>query len=162
MSKGETGQNGPSVAVTPEPRSSPATARSSRTGYSGTTLARKLGVKPGHVLALVGAPGGWEVPGLPPDVAVRRGMRGRADVVVAFVRRAVELDALRATVVPKLGPEDALWIAWPRRAGGHQSDVTDNLLRERMLPTGLVDVKVAALDANWSGLRFVRRKQLRG
>ena len=135
--------------------------QSAAAGYSGTPLPKKLGVKPEHTLALVGAPGGWEVAGLPPDVVVRHGMRSRADVVIAFVRRAAELDTVLATVVPKLGPEDALWMAWPRRAGGHDSDVTDDLLREVLLPTGLVDVKVAALDSNWSGLRFVRRKELR-
>ncbi|HUO49544.1 MAG TPA: DUF3052 domain-containing protein [Acidimicrobiales bacterium] len=143
------------MAGTPKPRTSPAA------GYSGTPLAKKLGIKPAHVVALVGAPGGWEVPELPADVVVRRGMRSRADVVVAFVRRAVELDAVLATVVPKLGSADSLWVAWPRRAGGHDSDVTENLLRELLLPTGLVDVKVAALDQNWSGLRFVRRRELR-
>jgi hypothetical protein len=130
-------------------------------GYSGTPLAKKLGLRPGHVLALVGAPAGWEVEGLPEGVLSRRGMRGRADVVVAFVRAAVELDTVRSSVVPKLRAEDALWVAWPRRAGGHDGDVTENLLRDVLLPTGLVDVKVAALDANWSGLRFVWRKELR-
>ena len=155
------------MAGTLKPRSSPAakpsppSPPSPAAGYSGTPLAKKLGIKPGHVLALVGAPAGWEVPGLPPDVPSRRGMRGPADVVIAFVRRAAELDTVLATVVPKLGREGALWIAWPRRAGGHNSDVTENLLRDRFLPTGLVDVKVAALDANWSGLRFVWRKELR-
>jgi hypothetical protein len=144
------------VAGTPKSRTSPVA------GYSGTPLAKKMCIKAGHVVNLVGALGGWDVPELPADVVVRRGMRARADVVVAFVRRAVELDAVLATVVPKLGPEDALWVAWPRRAGGHDSDVTENLLRELLLPTGLVDVKVAALDPNWSGLRFVWRKELRG
>jgi hypothetical protein len=124
-------------------------------------LAKKLGLRPGHVLALVGAPAGWEVEGLPEGVLCRRGLRGRADVVVAFVRAAVELDAVRSSVVPKLRAGDALWIGWPRRAGGHHSDVTENLLRDVLLPTGLVDVKVAALDTNWSGLRFVWRKELR-
>jgi hypothetical protein len=135
--------------------------QSAPAGYSGTPLAKKLGVKPEHTLALVGAPGGWEVPDLPPDVVVRHGMRSRADVVIAFVRRAAELDTVLTAVVPKLGPEDAMWVAWPRRAGGHDSDITDNVLREILLPTGLVDVKVAAIDANWSGLRFVWRKELR-
>ncbi len=130
-------------------------------GYSGTPLAKKLGLRPGHVLALVGAPAGWTVGGLPEGSRARRGLRGPADVVIAFVRRGADLDPMCASVVPKLGPEDALWVAWPRRAGGHDSDVTDNLLREALLPTGLVDVKVAAIDEDWSGLRFVWRRELR-
>jgi len=140
----------------------PGAPRSNReAGYSGTPLAKKLGLRPGAVLALVGAPAGWTVEGLPDGGRVRRGLRGSADVVVAFVRRAADLDQVRSAVVPALGPEDALWIAWPRRAGGHDSDVTENLLREVVLPTGLVDVKVAALDTDWSGLRFVWRKERR-
>jgi hypothetical protein len=130
-------------------------------GSPGTPLARKLGLRPGHVLALVGAPAGWLVEALPDGVRTRRGLRGGADVVVVFVRRAAELDKVGAGVASKLGPEDALWVAWPRRAGGHESDVTDNVVRAALLPTGLVDVKVAALDADWSGLRFVWRRELR-
>ena len=61
-----------------------------------------------------------------------------------------------------LGPDEALWLLWPRRAAGHDSDVTENLLREVVLPTGLVDVKVAAVGEDWSGLRFVWRRELRG
>jgi hypothetical protein len=61
-----------------------------------------------------------------------------------------------------LGPEDSLWLVWPRRAAGHVSDVTDGLVREVVLRTGLVDVKVAAVGEDWSGLRFVWRKELRG
>jgi len=118
-------------------------------------------LRPGHVLALVGAPAGWTVAGLPEGARARRGLRGPADVVIAFVRRSNDVDAMCASVVPKLGPEDALWVAWPRRAGGHDSDVTDNILRDVLLPTGLVDVKVAAIDEDWSGLRFVWRKERR-
>jgi hypothetical protein len=82
-------------------------------------------------------------------------------VVVVFCRRAAELDAAAAAVSAVLGPEDALWVAWPRRAAGHDSDITDNLVREVMLPSGLVDVKVGALGEDWSGLRFVWRRQER-
>jgi hypothetical protein len=61
-------------------------------------------------------------------------------------------------VVPVLGPEDALWLAWPRRAAGHESDLGDNVVRTAVLQTGLVDVKVAAIGEDWSGLRFVWRR----
>jgi hypothetical protein len=130
-------------------------------GYSGTPLARKLGIAPGHVVALVGAPRGWTVPDLPDRARLRRGLRTGADVVLAFVGRAVELEGVVRTVPPVLGPEDALWVLWPRRAAGHDSDVTDNLVRDAVLPTGLVDVKVAAVGEDFSGLRFVWRKERR-
>lgn len=130
--------------------------------YSGTPLARKIGVKEGHRLVLVGAPDGWEISGLPGGVQVSRDDAGPgADVVVAFFR---ELDAL-SREVPRLAgvivAGGALWVAWPRRAAGHTSDITDNLLREVALPLGLVDVKVAALGEDWSGLKLVWRKELR-
>jgi hypothetical protein len=131
-------------------------------GYSGTPLAKKLGVKDAGVVALVAAPDGWTVPGLPSGVTVRPSLRGRFDVAVVFVRSAAELRKRSQTLARATPDEAALWIAWPRKAGGHDSDVTENLLREVILPTGLVDVKVAALDDDWSGLKFVRRKELRG
>jgi hypothetical protein len=84
-----------------------------------------------------------------------------ADVVIAFVRRAADLDEVVGKVSAVLGADDVLWLVWPRRAAGHDSDVTDNLVREVVLRTGLVDVKVAAVGEDWSGLRFVWRKERR-
>ncbi len=130
-------------------------------GYSGTPLARKLGVKAGHVVALVGEPDQWSIPDLEPGVTVRSGLRGTADVIVAFVRSRAELRRRVPRLVEAVGPEGSLWLAWPRKAGGHVSDVTEQSLRDELLPTGLVDTKVAALDDDWSGLRFVWRKELR-
>jgi hypothetical protein len=130
-------------------------------GYSGTPLAKKLQVRPGDVVALVGAPRGWAVPGLPDGARTRRSLGTGADVVIAFVRRAADLDEVAGKVSAVLGPDDALWLVWPRRAAGHDSDVTDNLVREVVLRTGLVDVKVAAVGEDWSGLRFVWRKERR-
>lgn len=131
-------------------------------GYSGTPPAKKLGIVEGAVLILAGAPDGWTVPGLPAGVTVRPALRGRFDVAVVFVRSAAELRRRAGTLAGATPDEAAVWIAWPRKAGGHASDVTENLLRELILPTGLVDVKVAAIDDDWSGLKFVRRKELRG
>lgn len=131
-------------------------------GYSGTPPARKLGVKEGHVVALVGARAGWALPGLPTGVVIRSTLRGRFDVAVVFVRSAAELRRRAPSLDSALGDEAAVWIAWPRKAAGHTSDVTENLLRELILPLGLVDVKVAAIDEDWSGLKFVRRRDLRG
>jgi hypothetical protein len=81
-------------------------------------------------------------------------------VVLLFVRQAAELPRA-ADMASSLPPGCALWVAWPRRAAGHRSDVTDQLVRTAVLPTGLVDVKVAAIGEDWSGLRFVHRRSPR-
>lgn len=130
-------------------------------GYSGTPPAKKLGIGEGARLALVRPPEGWAVPDLPADVRVTSSLRGTFDVAVVFVRSAAELRRRVGPLAKALPDASSAWIAWPRKAGGHDSDVTENLLRELILPTGLVDVKVAAIDADWSGLKFVRRKELR-
>jgi hypothetical protein len=124
-------------------------------------LARKLAIRPGDVVALVRAPPGWTVDDLPDGARLRRGLRGEAEIVVAFLRRAADLEPVLSQVAPKLGPTDALWLAWPRRAAGHESDLGDDLVRRAALATGLVDVKVAALGQDWSGLRFVWRRHQR-
>jgi hypothetical protein len=129
-------------------------------GYSGTPLERKLGIKPGHRLALLGAPDGFQLD-LPDDVTVKRRAAGKADVIVAFFTARAELErrlpALRALMEPAAG----LWIAWPKRASNVPTDITEDVLREVALPTGLVDNKVCAIDATWSGLRLVIRKDQR-
>ena len=133
-------------------------------GYSGTPLPRKLGIKPGHRVALLGAPDGFErdaLGELPADVSVRRRTGATAGVIVSFhVRRAQlerRLPALRAMMEPAAG----LWIAWPKRASGVPTDITEDALRETALPTGLVDNKVCAIDEIWSGLRLVIRLEHR-
>jgi hypothetical protein len=134
-------------------------------GYSKTPLAKKLGVKEGSTLVLVAAPARWSVPALPPGVTVhrRRALRAAdsAAVVVAFFTEAARLAAAGPGIARELGTDSALWIAWPRRAGGHRSDITDQTLRDVLLPVGVVDVKVAAIDEDWSGLKFVRRRENR-
>jgi hypothetical protein len=128
--------------------------------YSGTPLPRKLGIKPGHKLLLLGAPDGFaeETLGeLPEDVTIGRRAAGKADVLVSFhtERRDLErrLPALRAAMEPAAG----LWIAWPKKASRVPTDITEDVVREVALPTGLVDNKVCAIDATWSGLRLVIR-----
>jgi hypothetical protein len=124
-------------------------------------LARKLGIRPDDVVAVVGAPTGWSAGELPEGARLRRGLRGPADIVIAFLRRPADLEKVLANVVPTLGPTDTLWLAWPRKAAGHTSDLGDNLVRTAALETGLVDIKVAAIGEDWSGLRFVWRKERR-
>jgi hypothetical protein len=132
-------------------------------GYSGTPLAKKLGIGEAAVLALLDAPASWSVPELPTGVTVRRnGVKtlGGINVALAFCRVPADVAAL-ITLVDSLPARSALWVLWPRKAGGHVSDVDENLLRSVLLPTGVVDVKVAAVDMDWSGLKFLWRKENR-
>ena len=134
-------------------------------GYSGTPLPRKLGIQAGHRVALLAAPARFaDVLGaLPPGVTVQTRLAGRAsfDVLVVFVTARGELasriDAARARMTPAAG----LWIAWPKRASRVPTDMTEDVIREIALPTGLVDNKVCAIDQVWSGLRLVIRRELR-
>jgi hypothetical protein len=138
------------------------TSRTAGGGYSGTPLAKKIGVKAGQRVRLVHRPEGWEIPGLPEGCAVSGGDGAAGtDVAVVFHRSLGELVAEAPALVGGLADHAMLWIAWPRRAAGHRSDITENALREIFLPLGVVDVKVAALGEDWSGLKFVRRKELR-
>jgi hypothetical protein len=129
-------------------------------GYSGTPLAKKLGVTEGTTLALVAAPAGWAIE-IPPDVVVKRRAGGHVDVAVAFFTSAAmlekRLDALGAMIFPAGG----LWIAWPKKTSGVATDLGDNAVRAAALPRGLVDNKVCALDATWSALRLVWRRESR-
>ncbi|WP_433679485.1 DUF3052 domain-containing protein [Nocardia sp. CA-119907] len=128
-------------------------------GYSGTPLARKIGIKPGHRVVLCHAPARWQIPDLPPDVAIVADDPEGADIVLAFYREYADLAHEAPQLAARLTPGAMLWIAWPRKAGGHVSDIAENDLRELLLPIGVVDVKVAALDNDWSGLKFVWRKR---
>lgn len=129
-----------------------------------TPLARKLGVRDGHSVLLIDSPDGWRIPGLPDTVQVRRASgpeEGGSEIVIAFYRTAAGLADTAPGIARRLAPTAALWIAWPRRAGGHRSDIGDRLLRELLLPIGVVDVKVAAMDADWSAAKFVWRLENR-
>ena len=131
-------------------------------GYSGTPLAKKIGIKDGQRLTLLGAPRDWSIEDLPRDVRVLRRRGGApSDVVVAFFHDAASLERAVDSLTAAITIDGSLWIAWPRKAAGHTSNITDNLVRSTVLPTGLVDVKVAALDDDWSALKFMWRKELR-
>jgi len=131
--------------------------------YSGTPLAKKLGVKSGDRIWLTGAPTKWSIEGMPSNVKIVRRRRSRtSDVVVAFVRDLKSLRSSLDTFAKSITVDGSLWIAWPRRAGGHVSDISDNDVRSAVLPLGLVDVKVAALDNDWSALKMMWRNELRG
>jgi hypothetical protein len=130
-------------------------------GYSGTPLARKLGVRAGDRLAVLGAPDGFAVGGLPPGVEVRRQARGLFDVIVSFHSRRADLVRRFPVLLRALGVDGGLWVAWPKRASGQPTDLTEDVVREVALPTGMVDNKVCAIDETWSGLRVVLRRELR-
>lgn len=126
---------------------------------------RKLGIRPGHRVALVGAPPGFiESLGSAPDGAQLSSEQSieSADVVISCWSGRADLEAQVSPLAAALGDGSALWVCWPRRAAGHTSDLTDNVVRDTLIPEGLVDVKVAAVTKDWSGLRFVRRVELRG
>jgi hypothetical protein len=128
-------------------------------GYSGTRLAQKLGVTPGHALLLDGAPADFTVDGLPDGVTVhRRAGSSRYDVIVCFCPDAVRLHRRWPALHPLTTSSGSLWIAWPKRASGIATDLTENVIREYALGHGRVDVKVCAVDEVWSGLKHVIRK----
>jgi hypothetical protein len=129
-------------------------------GYSGTPLARKLGIRADARVALVAAPDDFAslLEELPDGVVLRHQARSPSDVVVCFVTRRSDL-ARRAPRLASLITEDGgLWIAWPKRASGVVTDLRESIVREIGLETGLVDNKVCAIDERWSGLRFVVRR----
>ena len=128
-------------------------------GYSGTPLPKKLGIKDGHRVAAIDAPPDFAA--LVDGVELATTLRGTFDVIVFFTteRATLEkrLDALRRAMRPNTG----LWIAWPKKAAKVPTDMTEDVVREVALPTGLVDNKVCAIDDVWSGLRLVIRVELR-
>jgi hypothetical protein len=127
-------------------------------GYSGTPLVKKLGVKAESVIALVGAPPGFETTlgRLPRGVVLRRNNRGRRDLTLWFVRSRKELKrgVRRMTAHAEKG---GLWIVWPKKSSGVASDLSQKDVRAVGLASGLVDFKISAIDETWSGLRFTRR-----
>ena len=128
-------------------------------GYSGTPLAKKLGIKPGHRVGLIGAPAGFEaaLEGLPEGVRLSRRAAGRFDVIVFFTKRAAELERRFGQLAAKLDTAGGLWVAWPKKASNVVTDVVEGLVRATGLDGGLVDNKICAVDETWSGLRFVYR-----
>ena len=130
-------------------------------GYSGTPLARKLGIGSETHVRLVNVPAAIAGELEKPDGDKALGGRGTPAVVVIFATEADDLERRFISEMAALPPEGAIWCAWPKKASKVPTDITENLLRDLFLPTGMVDNKVAAIDEVWSGLRFVVRKELR-
>ena len=134
-------------------------------GYSGTPLPRKLGIRPGDEVAVLGGPASVadRLSGLPGVAPPRRDLSGSdpLDVIVFFVTWRAELETQLASLRERMAPACGLWVAWPKRAAGVPTDMTEDVVRDVALPTGLVDNKVCAIDGVWSGLRLVIRRELR-
>jgi hypothetical protein len=128
-------------------------------GYSGTPLPKKLGIKEEHRVWFPGAPDGFlELLGeMPPGVEVRQRAAKGLDVIVFFTKKRAELEQRIVPLSENLDPAGGLWIAWPKRASGVATDMTEHVARELALANGLVDNKVCAIDDTWSGLRLVYR-----
>jgi hypothetical protein len=122
-------------------------------------LTKKLGIKEGSRIALVDAPDGFAdaLGPLPPGAEIRPLEDGPADVIVAFATARSQLDGLLPALTSSLSETGGLWIAWPKKAAGVPTDLSDRVVQETGLATGLVDNKVCAIDAVWSALRFVVR-----
>ncbi|HUA28104.1 MAG TPA: hypothetical protein VMC03_04415 [Streptosporangiaceae bacterium] len=134
-------------------------------GYSGTPLAQKLGIGEGDAVALIGAPE-WLEDLLAEDPSVAElhtDLDGDAllDVIVAFMSWRAELEAGLGRLRDRMAPACGLWIAWPKQASKVPTDMSDNVVREIALPSGLVDNKVCAIDQTWSALRLVIRREHR-
>ena len=133
-------------------------------GYSGTPLPKKLGIKERSRVALVSAPQGFEstLGTLPPGCQLRPNVRGRLDVIVFFVTRRAELSRRFPVFMRALDDDGGLWVAWPKQTSGVATDLKFEAVQSVGLDAGLVDNKVAAIDGTWSGLRFVYRVADRG
>ena len=126
-------------------------------GYSGTPLPKKLGIKEGHRLLVLGAPDGFALEDVPGGVVPRSTARGTADVILSFHDRRAELARRMPKLRGLMDPAAGLWIAWPKRASKLPTDLTEDVVRELALENALVDNKVCAIDETWSGLRLVIR-----
>jgi hypothetical protein len=129
-------------------------------GYSGKPLIQKLGLKPGQILRVIDPPPHYSAltAPLPEGARVVEGEAPEAAVTHLFVANRAALERQAAGVIAGLAPGAALWISWPKKSSKRFVDLTEDGVREVVLPTGWVDVKVAAVDEDWSGLKFLRRK----
>ena len=138
-------------------------ATSSITGYSGTLLFKKLGIKQAHLVLIKGAPKEYEslLAPIPQAVQFVGEPDSNVDIAHVFVTHREELARVLRELRKKLKPDAALWISWPKKSAKVPTTVTESTIRELALPLGFVDVKVCAVTEVWSGLKLVVRKELR-
>jgi hypothetical protein len=132
-------------------------------GYSGTPLAKKLGIAGGSRVLPIGAPDDYVelLEPLPGNVRFEKRMGPDVDLVHVFADRRSELHRHLAALRGKLRPDAAIWVSWPKKAAKIPTDITEDTIREVALPLGFVDIKVCAVSGVWSGLKLVLRKELR-
>ena len=132
-------------------------------GYSGTPLAKKLGVNAGSRVCAIDAPFDYRrvVAPWPDGATLQRDVDRRADVVHLFVRERAALEREVARLRGDMRDDAVLWVSWPKKAAGIATDIVEDAVRAAALPLGWVDVKVCAVDATWSGLKLVVRRELR-
>jgi len=132
-------------------------------GYSGTPLAKKLGIAENSRVFLSDAPKHYLklIAPVPRGAQVVNKIDGETDVVHLFTKERARLAALLRSSLAKLRPDAAIWVSWPKKASKVPTDITEDTIREVALPMGLVDIKVCAVDETWSGLKLVIRKELR-
>ena len=133
-------------------------------GYSGTPLAKKLGIKPGSRVALLGAPAEFRdlLAPVPDGVEFTTRVTSTCDIVHVFTASKASLAKTLVACRKALAPDAAIWVSWPKKASKVSTDITEDTIRAVALPLGLVDIKVCAVDETWSGLKLVLRKALRG
>jgi len=132
------------------------------TGYSGTPLPKKLGIVDDAVFTVRHAPANFaDTLGDYGDAVWQRSLLAPIDVVVAFFTQKAKLVAEWSSLTDAAQPAGGVWVAWPKKSSGMATDITEDVLRKVLLPTGWVDNKVCAIDDTWSGLRFVLRKENR-
>ena len=143
-----------------KPPSSPVVPDSAFAGYSGTPLVKKLGIKPGTSVALVDAPDDFAdtLGELPGGASLDRAGPGDSDLIILFARSLRDLERGVGVLVEVLRTGASAWIAWPKKASGVVTDLTQNDVRAQGLAAGLVDYKICSIDRTWSGLLFTRRK----
>lgn len=132
-------------------------------GYSGTPLAKKLGIKEGCKVLVVGAPKGYRelLEPLPPSVKFVKKLDASTAVVHVFSSKKSELARALASYRRAIDSEAMVWVSWPKKAAKVPTDITEDVVRDVALPLGFVDVKVCAIDDVWSGLKLVVRRELR-
>lgn len=129
-------------------------------GYSGKPLVEKLGVPADARIVVLGAPKNYAhaLGALPSGTKIVKRLYAGAPFIHAFVISRAELAALLPKMIKALGEGGMIWLSWPKKSSGVATDLTEDVLREVALPLGIVDVKVAAMDETWSGLKFYRRR----
>ncbi len=132
-------------------------------GYSGTPLAKKLGIKEGNKVFVVNAPDLYleSLEPLPPGVEFVLRLTNKTDIVHVFLDRKAELEKALTRFRTKIKPAGTVWVSWPKKAAEVPTDITEDVVRAMALPLGFVDIKICAVDEVWSGLKLVIRKELR-